>query len=217
MKRILHIEDSATAQTIVRRILGPAHELTVAISPKTAEALLDQNKYDLVITDFHFPRCDAFEIIAPLRQAHPALELPIIAVSGSMDLALMTRLLKAGVNACLAKPINPPEFLALVEQMLKEPYVEHYQNAVSAVSSFQWFERGVYHEFCPEISAHVTGADRDELAEKIQKLLQEFARKGAPLGFTNQERVQCYTVEHAGTTQAKPLLQPALEINSEPD
>jgi len=193
---------------IVRRVLTD-HQVTVAATTKAAALLLTQKEFDLIITDFLFPQGDALEIIVPVRQNKSALALPIIAISGSMDVALMTRLLKAGVNACLAKPLNPADFRAFVTRMLEAPFIEHYQNTVSTVSSFQWFEHGTYHEYCPEITAHLTGTDRNELSQRIQFLLQEYASKGITLGFTNQERVHCYTVQHGVSAHPEIVLQPA--------
>lgn len=209
MKRILYVEDSVTSQMIVRRILTDPHEVTIAATTKAAALLLAQNNYDLIITDFLFPQSNALEIIVPVRQNRTALLLPIIAVSGSMDVALMTQLLKAGVNACLAKPLNPVDFRTFVNRMLDVPFVENFQNTVSTVSSFQWFEHGTYHEYCPEITAHLTGTDRHELSQRIQFLLQEYASKGIALGFTNQERVHCYTVQHGVSANSEIVLQPA--------
>jgi len=216
MKRILYIEDSITSQMIVRRVLCDTHEVTITPSPRAANLLLAEQRYDLVITDFLFPQGDAIDVIVPLRQTKTALELPIIAVSGSMDAALMTRLLKAGANACLAKPLKPLEFRAFVERMLSDPFIEHYQLRVSTVSSFQWFEHGTYHEYCPEISAHLTGTDRAELSDRIQAMLQEFAERGVALGFTTQERIRSYTVRRLPTATPEGMLSPEiLDVNAE--
>lgn len=195
MKRILYIEDSVTSQLIVRRILSDSHQVDIAPTPGAAGPLLEANSYDLVITDFLFPQGDAFDLIVPLRQAKSAMQLPIIAVSGSMDAALVNRLLKAGVNACLCKPLKPLEFQAFVERMLAAPFVEGYENTVSTVNCFQWFQQGTYHEYCPELKLHLTGTDRNELSHRMQLQLHEHASRGTVLGFTTQERVRPYLVQ----------------------
>jgi len=195
MKRILYIEDSVTSQLIVRRILSGTNEVVIAPTPRAGNVLLEQNSYDLVITDFLFPQGDALDLIVPLRQNKSLMELPIIAVSGSMDTALVNRLLKAGVNACMCKPLKPKEFQIFVERMLQEPFVEGYENTVSTVNCFQWFQHGAYHEYCPELKQHLTGADRAELSNRMQALLHEHAAQGAQLGFTTQERVRSYLVQ----------------------
>ena len=195
MKRILYIEDSVTSQLIVRRILSGANDLVIAPTPRAGNLLLEQNNYDLVITDFLFPQADALDLIVPIRQSKSTTELPIIAVSGSMDTALANRLLKAGVNACLCKPLKPSEFLSFVERMLLTPFVEGYENTVSTVNCFQWFQHGAYHEYCPELKQHLTGTDRNELSNRMHALLLKHASKGEPLGFTIQERVRSYLVQ----------------------
>jgi CheY-like chemotaxis protein len=195
MKSILYIEDSVTSQLIVRRILSGTFAVTIAPTPRAGNVLLDQNRYDLVITDFLFPQCDALDLIVPLRQSKPALEVPVIAVSSSMDSALINRLHKAGVNACRCKPLKPAEFLALVERMLQEPFLEGDSNSVCTVSCFQWFAQGAYHEFCPELQQHLTGTDHNDLSVRMLALITEHSGKGTPLGFTTRERVRAYLVQ----------------------
>lgn len=209
MKRILYIEDSVTSQLIVRRILSGTFEVVIAPTPRAGNLLLDQGGFDLVIADFLFPQCDAFDLIIPLRQKKSPLELPIIAVSGSMDTALASRLLKSGVNACLCKPVKPQDFLAFVERMLAAPYIEHNSSTISTVNCFQWFAEGAYHEYCPELKQHLSGTDRDDLSLKMQALLQSHISQGKPLGFTTQERVRTYLVQPGSIAPLEINLQPS--------
>jgi len=210
MKRILYIEDSVTSQLIVRRILSGTNEVVIAPTPRAGNALLEQNSYDLVITDFLFPQGDALDLIVPLRQTKSAMEVPIIAVSGSMDTALVNRLLKAGVNACHCKPLKPLEFRAFVERMLAEPFIEAYSNTVSTVNCFQWFAHGTYHEYCPELKQYLNGTDRNDLSNRMLALLQEHSGKGTPLGFTTQERVRSYLVQPGLAVPSESTLQSSL-------
>lgn len=197
MKRILYVEDSLTAQTIVRRILGATHDVAIAASPRQGNTLLQQNTYDLVITDFMFPQGDGLDVIIPLRQRKSPMELPILAISGSMDAHLASRLLKAGVNACLAKPINPLQFRALIDRLLAEPFVESHAQATNTVHCFQWFEQGEYHEYCPELKIHLSDSDRAQLSSRMESLLAEHIAQGTPLGFTTHERVHAYHLSPA--------------------
>lgn len=208
MKRILYIEDSVTSQLIVRRILSGTFEVVIAPTPRAGNLLLDQGSFDLVIADFLFPQCDAFDLIVPLRQKKTPLELPIIALSGSMDTALASRLLKSGVNACLCKPVKPQDFLPFVERMLAEPYIEHNSSTISTVNCFQWFADGAYHEYCPELKQHLSGPDRDDISLKMQALLQSHVSQGTPLGFTTQERVRSYLVQPGSISPLEVSLQP---------
>jgi CheY-like chemotaxis protein len=195
MKRILYVEDSLTAQIIARRILGESYELSIAASPRMGNTLLQQGHYDLVITDVMFPQGDGLDVIVPLRQRKTALDIPIIAISGSMDTALANRLLKAGVNACLAKPINPLQFRTLVDRLLTTPFVESHTHLASTVYCFQWFEQGEYHEYCPELKIHLTGLERPALSDRMLQAITDHVAHGEPVGFTSQERVHAYRIE----------------------
>ena len=202
MKSILHIEDSLTSQVIVRRLLGDGYALTVAASPRAAQVLLSQHNYDLVISDVNFPQGDAFQVIVPLRQRRSAIELPIIAVSGSMDAPLMNRLLKAGVNICFAKPLVAAEFRSAVERMLVEPFIAKPPSSTVSVACFRWVEAGTYHEYCPEADCHLHGPDSLEVSQRMQAVIAEHATQSGALGYTNTEHIHHYRGKFGTTPSA---------------
>ena len=195
MKRILYVEDSLTSQLIVQRMLGGQCELEIAATPASALALLKDRTYDLVIADYLFPGCTGIDVIIPLRQKWSPMELPIIAVSSAMDSELATRLMNAGVNACVAKPLGIQQFRSLVERMLIAPAIEGTPPAVYTITCFQWYERGAFYEYCPELKILLSGPDGNELTLRMQSVLNDHAEKGAQLGFTAREAVRTYRVE----------------------
>jgi len=87
--------------------------------------------------------------------------------------------------------------------MLETPFVEELQSSASTVACFQWFAQGSYHEYCPEINVHLTGMDRPELTQRMQSLLHERAAEGRPLGFTTQEKVSSYQIQHPVEAEAR--------------
>ena len=72
---ILVAEDNETNQIVIRRILnrlGFAHD--VAANGEEALALYRQYPYGLVLTDFHMPKMDGFELTGAIRQMEAEAE-----------------------------------------------------------------------------------------------------------------------------------------------
>ena len=194
VKRILYIEDSVTSQLIFQRMFTPDCEVLIAASPRQAGEVLAKYPFDLVVTDFMFPQADAYGVISAVRQKHGPLAVPIIVVSGSMDQALKSRLLAAGANACVNKPLLNLAFRALVHQMLTQPQVEAQSAELVIACSFQWVQDGVCHEFCPEAGLHLTGLDRLQVSAQMLAKLHELWHQGTALGRITQERTHNYTL-----------------------
>ena len=187
-KQVLYVEDSATSQLLMRKYLGSEYALTVTPSPRAGLALVKERAFDLVITDFLFPAGDALEFITVLRRTKSHTELPVVVVSSSLDMALLHRVLKAGANDGMAKPLPTTDFRAMIIRMLREAYIRVPEEALTSVTCFQWTLKGEFHEYCPELGVRVSASTRDEAAAQMLKLLETHAAQGAPLGFTSQEK-----------------------------
>lgn len=194
MKKVLYVEDSATSQLLMRKYLANLCELTIAVSPRAGLELVQKQPFDLVITDFLFPDTDATGLVVHLRKSYEPLKLPIIVVSGSMDLTLLSRMLRAGANDGMAKPLNAMEFRGMVDRMLKEPYIRTLEKSIASIACFQWSAKGLFHEYCPEIDVQVSAPTRDEVSRLMFEALQAEAAKGIPLGFTTHEKAVTHLI-----------------------
>jgi CheY-like chemotaxis protein len=202
-KQLLYVEDSAAAQHIMRRFLTvEGYDLTICPSPQEAAKLLQARKFDLVITDFLFGSGDALEFIAGLRRNFTPEQLPIIAVSSSMDAALQTKLHRAGVNDCVAKPLKVDRLRQTVARMLAEPYVRKPEGGVSGVMCLQWFEGGQFHEYSPELGLRVSASSRNESSEKMRAAILDALARGGTAGCTSGERIITHYVSNSGPPAA---------------
>ena len=75
----------------------------------------------MLITDFLFPKGDVLGLIEQVRKTKAWDKLPIVVVSASRDRMLVSRVLKAGANEALCKPLIPEEFRQLIKCMLSSP------------------------------------------------------------------------------------------------
>ena len=79
--RIRGVEDEQAIQLALSGLLGRAgYDVSVAGSGEEALASLEENPYDLVLTDLQMPEKDGIETIMELRAEFP--DVGILAVSG---------------------------------------------------------------------------------------------------------------------------------------
>ena len=122
---ILVAEDNETNQIVIRRVLsrlGYAHE----IAPDGAEALklYQSHPYGLLLTDFHMPDMDGFELTAAIRAGElkqdNGVRLPIIAITADALPETEQQCLDAGMDGYLRKPLEMARLEALLETYLPQ-------------------------------------------------------------------------------------------------
>ncbi len=121
MKRILVIDDEDGIRRAVRTVLERAgYRVREALSGLEALRLWHEEASDLVITDIHMPGMDGLELIRELYALSP--HLPIIAVSGSGEVASRDLLKDAGLSGpirTLDKPFKISELLECVREAIQ--------------------------------------------------------------------------------------------------
>ena len=121
--RVLYIEDNASNRFLMERVLDPHPQITLTTVARADEglALLDRDPPDLLLLDLHLPDLSGEEILARVRR-DPALRgLPVIVLSADATAASIDRVLAAGADAYLTKPLDLPTVLAAMQRALETP------------------------------------------------------------------------------------------------
>lgn len=122
MKQILLVEDNAAN----RKLLGDAlrragHALTEVASADAGIELALAQPFDLVVMDIQLPGTDGLTATRLLRASPITQHLKILAVTAHAMRGDEARILQAGCDGYVAKPISYKTFLAEVERLLQAP------------------------------------------------------------------------------------------------
>lgn len=111
-QRILLVEDQMTTRLLEKSILeASGFEVETAVDGLAAINMLEENQYDLVITDVQMPRMDGFTLTATLKKDDRFSHLPVIIVTSLESEAEKTQGLQAGADAFLLKKSFNQELL----------------------------------------------------------------------------------------------------------
>ncbi|MFF4190312.1 SpoIIE family protein phosphatase [Nonomuraea sp. NPDC001831] len=119
--RVLVVDDTPTKRYILSSWLRRSgHQVLEARGGEEALGLLAANQVDLVVLDVRLPDINGYEV-CELIKANPATaSIPVIQVSANaITPADRTEGLERGADAYLSEPIEPTEFAATVEAMLR--------------------------------------------------------------------------------------------------
>ena len=120
--RILVVEDDDTNQLVVLGMLAPTGAVaSIASNGREALGMIQPGKFDAVLMDMQMPDMDGIETTRILRRDPQLQDLPIIALTASAMAGDRERLLEAGMNDFLAKPIRVAALYSTLTRWLNRP------------------------------------------------------------------------------------------------
>lgn len=88
----------------------------ISTDPREALERLRDQHYDLVVADYKMPVIDGSEFLIKARKSNPGL--PVIMVSGLMNMPELLKVANIGVTLVLEKPFDTKEFLSNVSKFV---------------------------------------------------------------------------------------------------
>lgn len=118
--RVLVVEDSKTASTLIQRTLRESGMESQAISkPQEVLTALAKFQPDLVLMDMYMPGCTGVEVTRVIRQHEEFLSTPVVYLSADTSIALQVDALRLGGDHFLTKPFNPVILNAVVKSKIE--------------------------------------------------------------------------------------------------
>jgi len=118
-RRIVLADDDPPTRTYLADALraGGAAVRAVADGRAAVRAVAD-GPCDLLVTDLDMPEVDGLQAVAILRWDFGLTALPMLVISAAAD-AELPRLLEAGADACLSKPVAPAVLVRVADACLR--------------------------------------------------------------------------------------------------
>jgi CheY-like chemotaxis protein len=112
---VLVVDDDEVIRTGLERLLSrQGYAISTATTAEEGLAQLEQQHYDLVLTDFQMPGMDGLELLGRIKQASP--DTPVIMITGHAETDTVIQALRRGVSDFVTKPYEPPELLNIVKR-----------------------------------------------------------------------------------------------------
>ncbi len=117
----LVVEDSPTMRQLIVFALRRLKTLRVTEADDGVDALkkLQGTRFDILITDINMPIMDGLKLVKRVRSDPMHKETPIIIITTEGSTEDRQRALQLGANAYITKPIQAPQVIAKVKELLK--------------------------------------------------------------------------------------------------
>ena len=117
----LIVEDSPMMRQLLVFALSRVKQLRVTEADDGVDGLrkLAAGKFDLIITDINMPIMDGLKLVKRIRSDAIHKDVPIIILTTEGSSEDRQRALALGANAYITKPIQAPQVIAKVKELLK--------------------------------------------------------------------------------------------------
>ena len=117
----LVVEDSPMMRQLLVFALSRVKNLKVTEADDGVDGLrkLAASKFDLILTDINMPIMDGLKLVKRVRSDPMHKDTPIIIITTEGSTEDRQRAMALGANAYITKPIQAPQVIAKVKELLK--------------------------------------------------------------------------------------------------
>ena len=143
-KKILIIDDDQLQLKLIEEIFGnKVKKLTTLENGALAKEILQQEQYQLIITDMQMPFYSGLKVIEDIRSLENYKDTPVIALTGKIDFD-ENEYKKLGFNHYMKKPLNINTLYNTIYKILriktKEPAIASSQNIPTMKLNYDDFD-----------------------------------------------------------------------------
>lgn len=120
-KTILIVDDEITNRDLFGQILRTRnYHIEEAETGQGALTILKEKRVDLVLLDLFMPDGDGFVVTRAVRGDETLKQIPIVVITAAANEDIHEKMLAAGCNELIRKPIDMKRLLRTVAKYLKE-------------------------------------------------------------------------------------------------
>ncbi len=116
---ILVIEDSPDNMVTIKAVLKGKYKLLEARDGETGLKTVSSDQPSIVLLDMSLPGMDGFEVVKSIKNNRETSHIPVIALTAHAMKGDRERMLDAGCDDYLSKPIDPDEVLKKIGEWVK--------------------------------------------------------------------------------------------------
>ena len=116
--RIIYIEDNLPNLQLMASILAdiPGVELMSAMEAGMGMVMIESHLPDLILLDLHLPNGNGYDVLTELKERPETAKIPVIVISSDATDSQLKRLMEAGAQAYITKPIDIPALISELDR-----------------------------------------------------------------------------------------------------
>jgi two-component system response regulator HydG len=117
MPNILIIEDDAAfCQMLQKFLIKHSYSVEISFTAPEAKSKLQQNDFDLVLTDLRLPDYDGIQLLRDIKALNSSIQ--VILMTGYAEVGTAVKAMKEGAFDYIAKPFTPDDIVQVIQKAL---------------------------------------------------------------------------------------------------
>lgn len=117
---LLAVEDNPDNMITLKAVLNGRYEILEATDGEAGLKMTIDHQPDLVLLDIALPKMDGFAVVRAIRKNPNLKSIPVLALTASAMSGDREKVLAAGCDDYLSKPIEPETLIECIEKFLKK-------------------------------------------------------------------------------------------------
>ena len=117
---ILVVEDNPDNMITIKAVLNNRYEILEAIDGEIGLEMAQTKNPALILLDINLPKMDGFEVLRKLKVSKKTENIPTIALTAMAMKGDEEKILSAGFDGYMSKPIDPVLLIEKIASHLKE-------------------------------------------------------------------------------------------------
>lgn len=120
-KRVLVVDDEIHIVHVVAiKLRNNGYDVITADNGAEAFDLAQQEKPDMIVTDYQMPVMSGLELVKELRECETTKDIPVILLTARSFAVSKEEQEELQISTCLSKPFSPRELLGHIEDVLHQ-------------------------------------------------------------------------------------------------
>lgn len=118
--RVLVVDDTIAMRTILKSLLRNMGVINIieAANGKAALKILQENKIDLILSDWNMPEMNGIELLRKVREDIRLKNIPFVMISAEATSENITQAIRLQVNQYLIKPVSAAQLEQKINPLL---------------------------------------------------------------------------------------------------
>jgi DNA-binding NtrC family response regulator len=119
MAKILAVDDELDMLALLKMIIEShtEHRVTVTNNPLEGAELLQEEQFDLLLTDLKMPGMDGMDLLSAAKKCHEDIQVMMITAYGSLESA--EEAVSKGAFDFITKPFRKEQILVAIDKALR--------------------------------------------------------------------------------------------------
>ncbi|MCS6960688.1 MAG: response regulator transcription factor [Pseudanabaenaceae cyanobacterium SKYGB_i_bin29] len=190
----------------------------VAANGKEAWQSIETDRPDLVISDIMMPQVNGYEFLQKIRSDERFLNLPVIFLTARGMTSDRIKGYQSGVDAYIAKPFDPEELVAIVQNILKRkqmqsstPEIQNLAGQLAEIRALLKHQQTEEEKQEPDVEINFTPREEDILELVVDGLMNKEIAKRLGTTVRNVEKYVSRLFAKTGTGSRTELVRYALQ------